>query len=170
MTFHNKSPYFPKLNAINPSYALKKNSSRKPESFITPPNYPGGNKALGEYIKSNLRYPEEAMKNMIQGTVAVDYDIDVFGRVTAAKVKHGLGYGCDEEAIRLVKGLIFEKRTYKGLRVVFHRQINIHFKIHEVIKTPLAEQTINYTIKSEDSSKPKENIINITVKIDNPPK
>ena len=137
---------------------------------MKPPNYPGGNKALGEFIKSNMRYPEEAMKNLVQGTVAVDYDTDVFGNVILAKIKHGLGYGCDEEAVRLVKLLRFEKHVYKGMRVVFHRTINIHFQIHEAAKAPPAEQTVNYTVKKEDNpEQPKQNIINITVNFD-PPK
>ena len=105
--------------------------SRKPESFIKQPVYPGGNKAMDEFIKKNLRYPEEAMQQKIEGTVAVEIDIDVFGKVSAAKVKHGIGHGCDEEAIRLVKLLQFEKKKYKGLYVMFHKTINIHFRLHD---------------------------------------
>jgi len=108
--------------------------SRKPESFIKQPNYPGGNKAMDEFIKKNLRYPEEAIENKVEGTVAVEIDIDVYGKVSAAKVKHGIGYGCDEEAVRLVRLLQFEKKKYKGLFVVFHKTINIHFKLHEASK------------------------------------
>jgi TonB family protein len=105
--------------------------SRKPESFIKQPNYPGGNKAMEEFIKKNLRYPEEALQQKIEGTVAVEIDIDVFGMVIASKVKHGIGLGCDEEAIRLVGMLQFEKKKYKGMYVVFHKTINIHFRLHD---------------------------------------
>src|ERR1700709_2744857 len=93
----------------------------KPESFIKQPRYPGGSKALEEFIRSNLKYPDEALENKIEGTVTLKYDLNVFGAVTDISVVHGIGYGCDEEAVRLVKMLQFEKKRYKGLHVVFHR-------------------------------------------------
>ena len=117
---------------------------RKPESFIRQPNYPGGKKAMDEFVKQHLRYPEEALKNKVEGTVAVEYDVDVFGDVTEAHVKHGLGYGCDEEAIRLVKLMKFEKKRYQGMRVVFHKTINIHFHL---TNNPLPSQQLNYLYK-----------------------
>src|SRR5436190_23893215 len=107
---------------------------RKPESFIKQPIYPGGNKAMDEFIKKNLHYPEEAMQQRVEGTVAVEIDIDVYGAVSNAKVKHGIGHGCDEEAIRLVKLLKFQKKKYQGLFVMFHKTINIHFRLHDASK------------------------------------
>ena len=133
--------------------------SRKPESFIKQPIYPGGNKAMDDFIKNNMRYPEEAMQNKVEGTVAVEIDIDVFGKVSSSKVKHGIGYGCDEEAIRLVNLLQFEKKRYKGMYVMFHKTINIHFRIHEAsnpavqvsyqYKEKAQITTYNYTIKPD---------------------
>lgn len=102
---------------------------KKPESFIHSPRYPGGNKAMDEFVRSHLSYPEEALANRVEGTVAVDYDVDVFGKVIAAQVMHAIGYGCDEEALRVVKLLQFEKKKYKGLRVIFHKKIQIHFRL-----------------------------------------
>ncbi len=113
---------------------------------------------MDEFIKKNLRYPEEAMENKIEGTVAVEIDIDVFGKVSTAKVKHGIGHGCDEEAMRLVMLLQFEKKKYKGLYVMFHKTINIHFRLHEASKPvqfsyQYKEKTVgnvyNYKIKPD---------------------
>ena len=117
---------------------------RKPESFIKQPNYPGGNKAMDEFIKSNMHYPEKALENKVEGTVAVLADIDVSGKVTTTKIKHGIGYGCDEEAERLVKMLKFEKKRYRGLYVVFHRTINIHFRLPGTKQEPEKEVRITY--------------------------
>jgi TonB family protein len=122
---------------------------RKPESFITQPNYPGGKKALDEFLRQNLRYPQEALDHKVEGTVSVDFDLDVFGDVSEVRIRHGLGYGCDEEAKRLVKLLKYEKKKYKGLRVVFHQTLNIHFQL---TTNPLPSHNLNYHYKE----KPKE--------------
>jgi TonB family protein len=114
-----------------------KNKS-KPESFIRQPNYTGGNKALNEFIASNVKYPEEALNNKIEGSVNIKYDVNVFGDVTAAAVVQGIGYGCDEEALRVVKLLKFDKKKYKKLHVIFHKKIIIHF--HLPGKAPKPEQ------------------------------
>ncbi len=146
---------------------MKKNS-RKPESFIKLPIYPGGQKALNDFINSNRKYPEEAILNKIEGTVAIEYDVNVFGNVTSTKVKHGIGYGCDEEACRLVNLLKYPKHKYQGLHVVFHMTLNIHFRLHQASKLIPKEQKIVYSYieknKSENSepgytinlNKPKE--------------
>ena len=129
---------------------MKKKS--KPKNFVRQPNYPGGNTALNEFIRSNLQYPEEAIKNHIEGAVAVDYNVDVFGKVIEAKIKHGIGYGCDEEAIRLVKLLQFEKKKYHGLHVVFHKHIVINFHFTRAPAAPnKTELKINYQITAPEN-------------------
>ena len=128
-------------------------SHRKPESFINLPVYTGGQKALNEFVRLNLKYPEEALTNKIEGTVTVNYDVDIYGDVISTKVKHGLGYGCDEEACRIVKLLKYPKKKYQGMRVVFHMNINIHFRIHTASKPPVALQEVkivyNYVEKKK---------------------
>lgn len=57
---------------------------------------------LLEHIKGNMKYPEEAIKQNIQGQVVTEFVIDADGMVTDAKVKTGLGHGCDEEALRVL--------------------------------------------------------------------
>ena len=127
----------------------------RPEKQITAPVYPGGKKALDEFIRTNLRYPEEAIENKIEGTVSVDYNLDVFGKVIEAKIKHGLGYGCDEEALRLTRLLRFPKRKYQGLHVVFHMHLHIHFRLHTGSKTDKAPALqIQYNIVQGKEDKP----------------
>lgn len=133
-----------------------KKSTRKPESFIKLPIYPGGQKALNDFINSNRKYPDEAIQNKIEGTVSIEYDVNVFGNVTSYRVKHGIGYGCDEEACRLVSLLKYPKHKYQGLHVVFHMKINIHFRLHQASKPIPAEQKINYSyVATKKSDKPE---------------
>ena len=120
----------------------------KPESFITQPKYPGGKKALDEFVRANLVYPEDAVKQRTEGTVSVNYDVDVFGRVHDAKVTHGIGHGCDEEALRVVNLLRYEKKTYRKLRVTHHQTIHIHFRLPGApVKEEQKEIKINYEYK-----------------------
>ncbi|MDZ4748135.1 MAG: energy transducer TonB [Saprospiraceae bacterium] len=54
------------------------------------------------HIKSNLKYPEEALKNKVQGQVVVEFVIDTNGALINPVIKQGLGSGCDEEALRVI--------------------------------------------------------------------
>ncbi len=126
----------------------------KPESFINKPSYPGGKKALDEFVKSNLRYPEEALKTRVEGSVKIAYDVDVYGEVSNAVVKAGIGYGCDEEALRLVKLLKYEKKKYRGLHVVFHNVIIIHFHLPgKVVASTPSQINVVYHYKETNTAK-----------------
>jgi len=136
----------------------------KPESFIKKPKYPGGKKALDDFIRTNMQYPEEALKNRVEGSVVIKYNIDVFGKVSEAVVAHGIGYGCDEEALRLVNKLQYEKKKYQGLRVTFHQSISIHFLLPgKGIKPQQQEVRIQYQYTEKNSSKPEAGKISYTI-------
>ncbi|NVO19115.1 MAG: energy transducer TonB [Bacteroidetes bacterium] len=67
------------------------------------PSFVGGDDARLKFIAQNIEYPKQAIENSIQGTVYVSFIIDSKGKVTDVKVLRGIGGGCDEEAIRVVK-------------------------------------------------------------------
>lgn len=64
----------------------------------------GGMAGLYQYLDKNVRYPESAKKKKVEGKVFVEFVVERDGRVTRPRVLAGLGYGCDEEAIRLITG------------------------------------------------------------------
>lgn len=114
----------------------------KKEKFISHPYVGGGNKAIEKTVSENLTYPMDALSNHKEGTVSLKYDIDQKGQVIATRVISSVGYGCDEEAIRLVKLLRFiVPKQPKGLKVVFHKEIHIHFRLPKeapkVIEPPI---------------------------------
>lgn len=115
---------------------------RKDRHFIKKPRYPGGPKALKAFVGKRLRYPEEARKKGVQGTVTVRYTINQKGEVVDTRIIAGLGHGCDEEAIRVVKLLRFEVPK-NPVRALFHKTIHIHFHPG---KPPSATTTIHYEI------------------------
>lgn len=59
-------------------------------------------KKLVKYITSKIIYPENAIRNNIEGIVKVSFKVKN-GRIGDIKIKRSLGYGCDEEVIRLLK-------------------------------------------------------------------
>ncbi len=78
----------------------------KPPPFIVVeemPNYPGGDDLRIKFISENVVYPVMAKESNIQGTVYVTFVVEADGSITDVKVLRGIGGGCDEEALRVVK-------------------------------------------------------------------
>lgn len=66
------------------------------------PQFPGGVGALTTYLAQNLKYPDAARQAKVQGKVFVNFIINQDGSVSDINVLKGIGYGCDEEAVRVV--------------------------------------------------------------------
>lgn len=69
------------------------------------PSYPGGDMKMYEYLGKNIKYPQIARESGIQGRVFVNFVVEPDGSVSNVKVLRGIGGGCDEEAIRVVKSM-----------------------------------------------------------------
>jgi len=67
------------------------------------PSYPGGDAKMYEYLGKNIKYPQIARESSIQGRVFVNFVVEPDGSVSNVKVLRGIGGGCDEEAMRVVK-------------------------------------------------------------------
>lgn len=70
-----------------------------------PAQYPGGMDEFLKYVKENIKYPEEARVNNIKGTIYVHFTVNRKGVIipSSIMVLNPMGYGLDEEAIRIVK-------------------------------------------------------------------
>lgn len=67
------------------------------------PEYPGGTQALYTFLAKNIKYPKTAKKNNVEGIVYVKFVVDENGNVKNPVIIRGIGAGCDEEVIRVVK-------------------------------------------------------------------
>jgi TonB family protein len=67
------------------------------------PQFPGGKDSLDAFLKKNVHYPAAARKHNISGTVEVDFSVDEQGNLSKIHVYKPIGYGCDKEALRVVK-------------------------------------------------------------------
>lgn len=71
----------------------------------TPASYPGGEKALQEYLSTNIRYPAAAKENSIEGVVDVSFTVRTDGTVGTIKIVRMVDPDLEQEAIRLVKSM-----------------------------------------------------------------
>jgi len=71
----------------------------------TMPEFPGGDSALNRFLSDSLRYPQSLAKGKIQRKVYVSFVIEKDGSITDIRILRGIGGGCDEEAVRLIKSM-----------------------------------------------------------------
>ena len=141
----------------------------KAENFLPKPIYPGGPRKIGVFIRENLRYPEDAIKHNVDGTVRIKIEIDYRGKVIGSNILSGLSPSCDEEAKRVVSLLEFhvEQKLRRG-KIRFHKTLNIRFKLSD-IKPKIQPIILNYEIIksvpkiSKDKPKPSGKSYNFTL-------
>ena len=94
------------------------------------PSYPGGERALLEYVAKNIKYPQIARETGIQGRVFVGFVVEPDGSVSNVKILRGIGGGCDEEAMRVIKSLPkWKPGKQRGKAVRVSYQIPVVFKL-----------------------------------------
>ncbi len=91
------------------------------------PEFPGGTKAMRKFLADHLRYPDAAVKQKVQGKVYCGFVVNTDGSLSDFNVLKGIGYGCDEEAIRLLRLMPTwkpGKRSGKPVRVKYNLPIS----------------------------------------------
>jgi protein TonB len=136
---------------------MNNSNHTKEKRFIHKPEYPGGKTAMMNFIKEQLQYPKDAMEQKIEGIVRVWYQVDDNGHVVDTKIVQGLFPSCDEEALRIVKLLKYNRPKNMNLRVKSAFHINIHFKLKEAQQ----KLTLQYTQVSTPPKKEQQNTQNV---------
>ena len=94
------------------------------------PAYPGGDQKLMEYVAKNIKYPQIARETGIQGRVFVGFVVEPDGSVSNVKVLRGIGGGCDEEAMRVVKNMPkWKPGKQRGKAVRVSYMLPVNFKL-----------------------------------------
>jgi TonB family protein len=97
----------------------------------SPPQFPGGETELDKFISNNLQYPKKARKKRTEGEVEVLLMIQADGSVTKPSVTKKLGYGCDEEALRIAglfpKFIPAKDRNGQACAAIY--KVKINFKL-----------------------------------------
>lgn len=82
---------------------LAQSTDKSVYSYDQMPQFPGGDEALLDFIKENLKYPRASFEAGIEGRVTIRFVISKEGSVTDVMVIRGLDSLCDKEAVRVVK-------------------------------------------------------------------
>jgi protein TonB len=67
------------------------------------PEFPGGTEEMYKFIQKNLKYPDVARESGISGRVYVQFVVDKNGHINNVRCTRGIGGGCDEEAVRVIR-------------------------------------------------------------------
>ena len=94
------------------------------------PSFPGGESKLMEFVAKNIKYPQIARETGIQGRVFVGFVVEPDGSISNVKLLRGIGGGCDEEAMRVIKSLPkWKPGKQRGKAVRVSYQIPVFFKL-----------------------------------------
>jgi protein TonB len=86
--------------------------------------FPGGEEARITFLQKNIKYPALARENGIEGRVYVTFVVGPDGSIRDVKVLRGIGGGCDEEAMRVVRMMPpFKPAKQNG------RPVNVQFNM-----------------------------------------
>jgi len=94
------------------------------------PEFPGGYQGLHEYLSRYLVFPDEAKEKLITGRVLLSFVIDESGKAREVSVTRGIGGGCDEEAVRVIRSMPpWKPATQNGQAVPVMFTLPIYFKL-----------------------------------------
>jgi len=93
------------------------------------PEFPGGNAARIEFIQQNIKYPEDAQRNKLEGKVNIQFVVSSVGQIIQAKVVKKLSPSLDEEALRVINSFPrWIPGELNGKKVPVYRVMQVTFK------------------------------------------
>ncbi|MCB9081255.1 MAG: TonB family protein [Lewinellaceae bacterium] len=114
-----------------PTYGTDCNNEMDPEKRQN-----CSNQALFGHILKNMRYPETARKDSLEGTVIVEFVVDKQGYVSQSKILKDIGGGCGEEVLRVVNSMArWNPGEQRGRNVNVQFRLPVRFKLADGMAT-----------------------------------
>lgn len=131
-----KTPNTPAVGTITEDASISKTYT-----FVEQmPVFPGGMDSLRAYIQQRVKYPAQALREQVEGRVFVRFIVDTKGLVREVQVQKGIGAGCDEEAVRVVRSLPrFEPGKQNGQQVPVYYTVPVVFSVTPPRSTDLMD-------------------------------
>jgi len=95
------------------------------------PEYPGGMEALFEFLKNNIKYPEDAQKQKVEGRVIATFVVETDGSISNIEVVKHAFPSLDNEAVRVIQAMpnwTPGKQKGQAVRVKYTIPINFNLK------------------------------------------
>lgn len=93
------------------------------------PEIPNGMAGLPAYLSRELRYPQEAYRYSLEGTVTLEFVVEASGNLSNMHALQEVGGGCVEEAMRLMHRIAWKPGVRNGHRVRSSLQVSIRFTL-----------------------------------------
>lgn len=138
-------------------------------SLNPPPTYPGGIRKFYDFLGANLKYPKVAVEKNIQGTLYLTFTVEKDGSLTDIKTEgRKLGYGTEEEAIRVLK---LAKKWNPGQLAgkPVRTQYNLPIKFALPNKTSKASTSTSSSKTAQTALKANKDYVYDHVSMGNPP-
>lgn len=92
-------------NVVTPTEIIVAERDTVASDNVVMPEFPGGRKAMQEFIKTNVKYPSKSKKKGVGGTVVVECNFDPEGNMVASQVVEGINKELDDEALRVCQAM-----------------------------------------------------------------
>jgi len=100
----------------------------------SPEYYKNGEEGLNDFILSEMEYPKLAIEKSVEGPVVIEFIVETNGYVTEVTIKRGLGAGCAEEALRIIKATKWQPAILNNKVVRYRTSYPITFSLRNTNK------------------------------------
>ncbi len=94
------------------------------------PFFPAGKDVFSNYFLNNITYSEEAKEKNVQGNVMLNFDVMPDSTITGVSVLKGVGYGVDEQVVKLLSKLKYAPGIQNGVMVKMSVILTIYVISH----------------------------------------
>ena len=116
------------------------------------PEFPGGQGALLKFLATNVRYPESAVKNGIEGRVSCSFVVGKDGAISEAEVIRGVSPELNEEALRVINSMpVWSPGKQRGKVVNVKYTVPVTFRLSGG-KKKTSSRIVQRQIKEVDTS------------------
>lgn len=127
-----------KFQAVQEAVIVKEPEPEKPkeeeifQAVEQQAEFPGGTAALMKWLSSNIRYPEAAQQNDVQGRVIVKFVVEKDGSVSQAQIVKGVDKDLDKEALRVVNKMPkWQAGKNNGVAVRSYFTLPVQFRLQQ---------------------------------------
>ena len=136
------------VSAQNIGTFVFENLTEETSADTIPPSFPGGVSAFFNFLNKNIRYPQMALENEVEGRVVVRFTVMPDSTISSIIVLRDIGAGCQQEAVRVLKFMPkWIPATSKGKPIAMDYILSIKFKC-EVVKEQYIEKINSQEIKN----------------------